>query len=184
MKKLLPILVVLLPAPVLACGSVSMTLSGYWSPDNDRQAKEAIIESAGCGDHVNYFPVEDDRIIEAVAVDAIRKAFPRTAIESLLQRFHCAYAARHHPDYAVIRSFIGEQRYNEFCRTDELERIFIVSVPGGAILRNAPNSSGNRLAAIREGAYVKLVAQQDGWYQVDGGLYGAGYIRGDLLSPY
>lgn len=188
MKVTVLLLLLFIHSRALACGSPSMFLAGYTNlgPNADLATRERALDLVlgSCIDHTNYLPGNDDELIASVAIDAMENRLPREKVEALLQQFHCAFGARDDEEYSAIRSFVGEQRFDEFCDSENLNRIYIVNASSGAVLRDAPSTSGERLIAIPEGGYVKRIAQEGSWYQVDGGLYGNGYIYGALLRPY
>ena len=184
MKSLLAVLVLILPSPIFACGSAAMMLPGYWDPAKTTQQKTDLLAEVGCGSHVNYLPAEDDLIIAAVLVDAIDTDLERGVIESVLQKFHCVYAARNEPSYDFIHSFIGVEKYDAFCNVAYLERLVIVQTPSGAALRDSPGASGKRIGAIPNGAYMEVLATHGDWYEVDGKLYGHGFVHKRLVARY
>ena len=188
MKTLLAVpilaLVLIVPTPVLACGSAVMMLSGYWDPALSPEEKADLLSTVGCGDHVNYAPREDDPIIAEILVDAIEKGLPRDVIEGVLKRFHCAYAARRSSSYITIRSFIGDEEFAAFCNVAYLERLVIVQAQSGVVLRDTPSVSGKRVDAIPKGAYIEILADNGDWYEVDAKLYGRGFVHKQLVTKY
>ncbi len=184
MRQWFWVLILVLPAPAMACGSVSMMLPRYWVPDVSLQEQAELLERVGCGDHTGYLPGADDVLIAKVAIDAIERDLPRSAIERLLQTYHCAYGARRRPDYAVIREFIGDDEFDAFCAVDKLERTYLIRPDSGVILRDRPSADGQRVEGMPKDAYVTVIAKHGDWFEVDGGLYGNGFIRKDLLVKY
>lgn len=43
-------------------------------------------------------------------------------------------------------------------------------------VRSAPSTSGSRVKQLSKGTVVQITAEQDGWYQIDGGYVSASYI--------
>ena len=187
MKSILVVLatlVVMFPGPLFACGSAAMMLPSYWNPTTTREQQIELLTKLGCTSHVNYRPLEDDKVIAAVLVDAIENDLPRKVIEDFLQRYHCVYAARHESSYDTIRSFIGEDQYEDFCNTEYLERLVLVRTPSGAVLRDGPSIGDKRIIAIPNGVYLEQLEADGEWYRVDGRLYGSGYVHKSLVDKY
>lgn len=178
------ILILIIPTPVVACGSAAMMLSGYWDPASSPEQKVDLLSNVGCGNHVNYAPREDDPIIAEVLVDAIEKGLPRDVIEGVLKRFHCAYAARRTSSYTTIRSFIGDEEFAAFCDVAYLERLVIVQAQNGVVLRDMPSVGGKRVDAIPKGAYMEILAGNGDWYEVDAKLSGRGFVLKQLVTKY
>jgi len=183
-RILLAAMILVAPLPLFACGSAAMMLGGYWDPAASPDQKTTFLMTAGCGNHVNYFPREDDLVIAKVLVDAIQNELPRDAIAGVLKRFHCVYAARREPYYEVIRAFIGDEAYISFCDVSYLQRLVIVQTPSGAMLRNAPSASAERVNAVRHGAYMEVIATHGDWFEVDAKLYGQGFVHKQLVGRY
>ena len=182
MKYILSIVIIAFSTYSFACGGTEHHFSRYWRLDTVEK-KSALLEHLGCVEPMNYSPRFADPVISAVLADAIKIGLPRKSIEMVLKNYNCAYGARTKEEYKAIRSYIGSDKYAAFCNLERLERVYIVNVSGGAVLRFGPSVESKRLAAVAEGAFVESIKDAEEWLQVKTNK-GKGYVHKSLLSAY
>jgi len=182
MWRLLVLVLLFLPSLSHACGTVHMYFKAYKNKTT-LQAKQKHLERSSCGEVINYYPHSDDPLIAKVMFDAIDNSLESKLIKKILKRHNCAYGARNSQEYSIIKTFIGEQRFNQFCQVSILDKAYIVNVKGGANMRSGPELEAEKIDSIRHGVLVNGLAEQNGWVKVRY-LKSEGYIHKSLLVSY
>ena len=172
----------LAPAVANACGSAAQQ---FWSLilEADKDRLEAFLKEQQCSGDLKFSPDAADPYVAIVLINAARAGVDKRVFEGVLTRFNCVAQLSNRSGYQTIIDYVGEDRFGELCRGEDLRRVYVVTAEGGANLRASPDIDGQKIGAVANGA-VAINASEDGeWIKVTT-YVGEGYMHESTLRPY
>jgi len=170
------------PSTVNACGSPAQQ---FWSNilEAEKSRLEAFLKEQQCSGDLKYSPDAADPYVAIVLINAARAGVNTRIFEGVLTRFNCVAQLSNRSGYQAIIDYVGQDRYDELCRDEDLRRVYVVAADGGANLRASPSLDAQKIGAVANGAVAINGIQEGEWIKVTTYM-GDGYMHESTLRHY
>lgn len=176
------LILVVLPLESFACGSAAQAFWGMIL-ESDKNRLETFLQSQACSGELDFEPDRADPYVAVVLMNAAHAGVSRDIFESVLLRFNCVAQLKNRTGYQVLVDYVGQERFNEICSAEKLDRVYIVKAQGGANLRASPSIDGEKVGTVAQGS-VAINGEPDGeWIKVKT-YAGVGYMHASTLRAY
>ena len=176
------LVVLCIPLESFACGSAAQS---FWSMilESDKSRLETFLKSQACSGELKFSPDEADPYVAVVLMNAAHAGVSKEIIERALSRFNCLAQLNERTGYQVLIDYVGQERFDKICDSDDLTLVYVVKAQGGANLRASPSTDGKKSGAVAQGS-VAINGEPHGERIKVKTYIGEGFMHESTLRSY